>query len=317
MDQEEILDNYDGVVKGLPEVVRIEPASICNLKCIHCPTGILRNEINRGIMSLETFKIIIKELKDINPRVVVLYHGGEPFLNKNIFYMIRQLKSLGIGFVKTVTNGMLITQKMLSKIILSGLDSIEFSLDGKSEEENNKIRIGSDYKKVSSIIKKLIELKFKLNRETPEIFISNCQIPSKQGIERSEPEVPKYLTNDFSNYDNNEIKFKVYWSILWSGMPLETSNYCLDNSSSEDFILNYCEHPNKIITFRYNGDIVACCYDTTSSYILGNIYNSSIREIWNNERYRTLRKSIYYRKSLPFCENCHIIRPGKFLIKKM
>lgn len=42
MDQEEILDNYDGVVKVLPEVVCIEPASICNLKCIHCPTGVLR-----------------------------------------------------------------------------------------------------------------------------------------------------------------------------------------------------------------------------------------------------------------------------------
>ncbi|HEC39587.1 hypothetical protein LCGC14_0577280 [marine sediment metagenome] len=164
MDQEEILDNYDGVVKGLPEVVRIEPASICNLKCIHCPTGILRNEINRGIMSLETFKIIIKELKDINPRVVVLYHGGEPFLNKNIFYMIRQLKSLGIGFVKTVTNGMLITQKMLSKIILSGLDSIEFSLDGKSEEEKHSNTGTSNIIKNSKKKKNSINPKFTENR---------------------------------------------------------------------------------------------------------------------------------------------------------
>ena len=92
MDQEEFLDNYDGIVQGLPEVVCIEPASICNLKCIHFPTGVLRNEINRGIMSLETFEIIMKELKYIKPRVVVLYHGSEPFLNKNIFSMIRQLK---------------------------------------------------------------------------------------------------------------------------------------------------------------------------------------------------------------------------------
>lgn len=57
MDQEEFLDNYDGVVQGLPEVVYIEPASICNLKCIHCPTGVLRNEINRGIMSLKLLKL--------------------------------------------------------------------------------------------------------------------------------------------------------------------------------------------------------------------------------------------------------------------
>ncbi|KKK56639.1 hypothetical protein LCGC14_3062510 [marine sediment metagenome] len=168
MDQEEILDNYDGVVKGLPEVVRIEPASLCNLKCIHCPTGIIRERKYRGIMSLDTFEIITKEFQYIKPRVVVLYHGGEPFLNKNIFHMIRQVKNLGISFVKTVTNGMLITEEMLGEIIESRIDSIEFSLDGKTADENNRIRAGSDYNKVSFLIKKLIELKHELNSPTPD-----------------------------------------------------------------------------------------------------------------------------------------------------
>ena len=256
------------------------------------------------------------ELKDINPRVVVLYHGGEPFLNRHIFHMIERIKSLGIGFVKTVTNGMLIDEEMLHRIILSGLDSIEFSLDGRSPEENSMIRIGSDFLKISLTIKKLIDLKSKLDSETPEISIANCQIPSKQELESGDPEIPKYLVDEFSEYKNNEISFKSFWSIFWSGMPLESENYYFDESSLENKLLNYCEHPHKLITIRYDGNIVACCYDTTSSYILGNIHDSSIRMIWNNDLYRALRANIHHRTPLPLCENCHVINPTKYLIKK-
>ncbi|KKK56638.1 hypothetical protein LCGC14_3062500, partial [marine sediment metagenome] len=138
------------------------------------------------------------------------------------------------------------------------------------------------------MIKKLIELKHEFNSLTPEIFIANCQMPSKQDIEQGNPKLAEYIAKDFSRYDNIYIQFKVYWTIFWSGMPKETSEYILDNTSLEDFTLNYCEHPHKLITIRYNGDIVACCYDTTNSYVLGNIHTSSIEEIWNNKRYRIL-----------------------------
>ena len=316
MDQKGVQEDSNGIVDELPEVVRIEPASSCNLRCIHCPTGVLRNGSKRGLMSLQTFEIVLRELRQINPRVVVLYHGGEPFLNKNTIEMIKQVKNLGVGFVKTVTNGMLLDDELLHSIIMSGLDSIEFSLDGASASENNHIRVGSDFDSVISKIKKLIDLKSKLGSTTPEIFIANCQIPSKQDLERGNPEVPKNLVDAFSEYRKEDISFKVYWSIFWSGMPLETENYFFDELPIDDSTLNYCEHPHKLITIRYDGSIVACCYDTTSSYVLGNIHDSQIREIWNNEMYRELRKSIHNKTPLPLCENCHVINPTIYLIKK-
>ena len=85
-----------------------------------------------------------------------MYHGGEPFLNKQIFEWIGVIKSMGAGFVKTVTNGILLTDDMLIRVVESGLDSIEFSIDGQSPEENNTIRIGSDYQQVAETIKSLI-----------------------------------------------------------------------------------------------------------------------------------------------------------------
>ena len=307
---------YDGIVKKLPGVVRIEPASICNLKCMPCPTSLAKKS-NHGVMSLKTFETILREAKFLKPRVVVFYHGGEPFLNKNIFHMIEQIKSVGIGFIKTVTNGMLLKEKMLSKIIESGLDSIEFSLDGTSPEENDEIRKGCDYKKVSSSIKRLIDIKRTLNSDKPKIFISNCQIPADElQIEQGKPEIADYIARDFSQYDKSEIEFKTCFAIYWPGFPVDTSKYMLSRPYSNKKAVNYCEHPMELITIRHNGDVVACCYDITGAYILGNVKQTSIKEIWNNKKYRALRKSIHGRKYLPLCENCNVVKPWRFLIRK-
>jgi len=34
------MKNTDGKTDKLPEIVRIEPSSSCNLRCLHCPTGL-------------------------------------------------------------------------------------------------------------------------------------------------------------------------------------------------------------------------------------------------------------------------------------
>ena len=126
----------------LPPVVRIEPASACNLKCTHCPTGVVKQ--TRGIMKPHTFERVLSELKPHVPpvRVAVLYHGGEPFLNKNFLEMVRRVKALGIPLVKTISNGMLVQPEMCSEIVNSGLDAIEISLDAESPRENDMVRVG-------------------------------------------------------------------------------------------------------------------------------------------------------------------------------
>ena len=103
-----------------PKVVRIEPASQCNLMCSHCPTGTI--DMNRGLMKYEVFEKVLKEIKGYKDyvKVVVLYHGGEPLLNKTVFDMIEQLKEFKSDlFVKTVSNGMALNKKNSDKILNS------------------------------------------------------------------------------------------------------------------------------------------------------------------------------------------------------
>jgi MoaA/NifB/PqqE/SkfB family radical SAM enzyme len=109
------------MARPLPPVIRIEPASACNLRCGHCPTGTV--EMARGLMSEKVFARVLSETaKHVPPiRVAVLYHGGEPLLNKSFPEMARAVKSLGIPKVKTVTNGMFLRAEIIPPIVRSGL----------------------------------------------------------------------------------------------------------------------------------------------------------------------------------------------------
>ena len=88
--QERVLKNSR--VVGYPYLVYIDPINICTLKCPLCPTGQNSKARSRGKMSFDNFKKIIDEIGDYL-YFVGLYNWGEPFLNKDIFKMIKYSKS--------------------------------------------------------------------------------------------------------------------------------------------------------------------------------------------------------------------------------
>ena len=66
-----------------------------------------------------------------------------------------------------------------------------------------------------------------------------------------------------------------------------------------------------MISILWNGDVVACCMNYDGKYILGNVKEESLKDIWNNEKMRLLRKSVTNKdlsKPEP-CLNCE--RPYK------
>ena len=75
----------------LPKVLRIEPSSACNLRCLHCPTGTINMKREKMSNDVEDKTIeIVKKYHEFF-KVVVLYHGGEPFLNTRF---VKQIKSI-------------------------------------------------------------------------------------------------------------------------------------------------------------------------------------------------------------------------------
>jgi len=302
--------NENGFCKKFPEVFRLDISSVCNLSCIHCPSG-HEDKKDMGIMDMETFMIILGYIKKYKPRVVVFYHSGEPFLNKNIFQMIKLVKESGVNFTKVVTNGTLITEELIPKIINSGLDQIEFSLDGNSIEENNEIRLGCNYTKVSKIIKTLISEKLKNSSKSPSVVIANTQIPYEKEL-KIECIAPEYIKTDFAEY-LDFIEIKSTYSIVWPAYKNNLKKYKIKTGYSNKN--DYCDHPISTITFLWDGGVVPCCYDITGIYKLGNIKEESLEEIWNNQSYKNLRNSIVTKKLIPLCQRCNVLNESYYLVK--
>jgi radical SAM protein with 4Fe4S-binding SPASM domain len=62
----------------------------------------------------------------------------------------------------------------------------------------------------------------------------------------------------------------------------------------------------------WNGDVILCSNDFGKKMILGNINDSSIKEIWNGPQYQAIRKLQYkgeYQK-ISVCRNCSLRARG-------
>ena len=302
-----------------PRVIRIEPAGVCNLACSHCPTGTVSME--RGIMRDHIFDHILQSMRNNMDaiKVVVLYHGGEPLLHKGFADMVRRVKALGVPLIKTVSNGMIMTEKILTDIVECGLDVIEFSLDGDSSRENDFIRRECEYSTVVGNVKRLLDYRQRRNSHSPQIYLSSTRFLTKASgdSEGQDPNPPEHLIKEFGRPSAEGIAgFKCAWAMRWPHMEVLEDLYEVYQDPSRHEPNNFCDHVVNTMTVRWNGDVVACCYDLTSRYVLGNVKDDDLAVIWNNERYLHLRQSIDELNFIPLCANCNVVKPNVYLTLK-
>jgi len=100
----------------------------CNLKCYMC--GQVKMDITARNQEIDFDQLcrFITQAKPFGMRFGVYLWGGEPFLYKNIFPLIRFIKTKGL-FVTINTNGTLL-EKYAEEIVKNGVDRLIISIDG-------------------------------------------------------------------------------------------------------------------------------------------------------------------------------------------
>jgi len=130
------------------KVANVETTSKCNLDCEMCTQKELRME-KRSDMTISIFKKMLKKYPDISH---VSFVGGESFMNKDFFRMMRTLDKRGITYEIT-TNGTLVNKEVAEKLKnCAGLKKINFSLDG-SKGVHDKVRGKGVFEKCIKAIK--------------------------------------------------------------------------------------------------------------------------------------------------------------------
>ena len=121
------------------EKAYIEITSACNLRCKHCynNSSVLNNQIDK-----DDFYRIVQELVECGCAEISI-SGGEPFMHNHIIDYIRACIILGIKRINIVTNGTLISQKILEEILKIDTQSLvvfQLSIEGSCSKEHDFIR---------------------------------------------------------------------------------------------------------------------------------------------------------------------------------
>ncbi len=113
---------------------------MCNLRCPHCYMEAGPKAENE--LTTEECLGLIDEMKALGTEMLILT-GGEPLLRKDIYDIARYGSNRGIWVVMG-TNGVLITDKVVEKMIECGVQGVAISIDSLEPAKHNHFRGGPD-----------------------------------------------------------------------------------------------------------------------------------------------------------------------------
>ena len=159
---------------GSPELdwIQVEVTSRCNAACIYCPQPLLHKKQH---MPFALFKRLLPYIGYTN--LVYLQGWGEPLLNPDLFAMIRACKTKGkhVGFT---TNGMLLTDETIRRLIDLETDILSVSLAGTSPATHNRIRKGTDLEKIICNLERLQQIRTEKGSLRPAIHLAYILLAS-------------------------------------------------------------------------------------------------------------------------------------------
>ena len=134
--------------------------TICNLSCDHCFISCSPQNDKFKMMTLEQIRPFLHEAVTMGVKEFY-FTGGEPFLNDEIFDILRE--TLAIGPATVLTNGTIITERRARE--LAALEEasnytleLRVSLDGFTDESNDRLRGKGSFRRAIKGIQRLVDL---------------------------------------------------------------------------------------------------------------------------------------------------------------
>ena len=278
-------------VLPFPPYIIIEPTNVCNLQCPFCPRDLTEKSRGLGFMEMDVYKKIVDEAAENNVFGISLYMLGESMLHNKIIDMINYAKEAGIPTVNLSTAA---TTTNLDKLLETELDVLILSIDGSSKELYERMRVGATFEKTTKIATEFLEKKKKLGKEKPSTRVQI--IRTKETEQEIIDFKDKWLPLADSVYVHN-----------LDGMVPWLGNVMMSNEEVEKKNANRlpCNQLWKIINIFWNGQVSSCCHDALGDMVLGNIKDSTLKELWASKKANEFRaKHLKNELDGTICKTC-------------
>lgn len=281
-----------------PAEIFIETTNFCNLKCPMCPqtTGLNRP---RGYMDFALYTRIIDEAKGRVPKVS-LFLAGESLLHTRLYDMIQYARAAGMH-TRLHTNAALLSRENAERLLATGLDELHFSFDGPEKTRHEAIRVGSVFETTLNNIYTFLDLKKQKGLALPRTTIEAI-------VFRNEDAAQIRSGMDALFLDKGYDEIKIIESHSWAGL---NQNYIRNQERKADAYFP-CSLVYDRMSVTWDGKVVGCCNDFQARYVCGDVAAEPLLKIWNNERYKNLRRMLVEKRAgnSELCKDCDNLWSG-------
>jgi MoaA/NifB/PqqE/SkfB family radical SAM enzyme len=323
-----------------PFYVSVDLTRRCNLNCRYCRYHSSLSEFPSPVdkplsdIPLEMLRKLLRELETFQTREITFAGEGEPLLYPHFFDAISAAKAAGMH-VNVVTNGTLLTEDVIRRLVDLRLDLLTISLWASSEKEYERLYPGTKpiyFNKVLEALKRVTNVKAKEKSQLPALrlhrpiskdnfrtvevafdqaYAAGCNQLTVAPIYSLKGEVTSYT---LSSSEEKDLFFSLF------RMKRHLKKYSIGNNIDVTMqIYRIGEAVWKTLPcyggwlhsrIRIDGTVFPC---GRCSLPLGNLSEMNFHEIWNGEAYRSFRKVASTRKGLASMKDhclcgycCHI-----------
>ncbi len=289
------------VTRSLPTILNLDTYNACNLGCPFCPTGTGKMERERCRMPLDQARKVIDAVRS-HVLEVRLHNWGEPFLNPEIFDIIRHAFDAGLYTVIN-SNLSLKGDGLAQKVVSSGLDFLSVSMDGASQESLVQYRRKARFDVVKQNIRSIIEERNRQGLSRPQVEIAFCV------FRHNEHELGE-LRKLGGELGVDRILPRRAFIYLPSFVPTNPEFQPLLHLGSPPCPFLYHE-----LTVEADGHISPCCTSFSDRWDVGTVSDlEEVGRLWNSEPYRRMRRfagteAAAAEDEKTLCRYCRLFRP--------
>lgn len=306
---------FDFTVKTLADKLTDWPRSLvlditnrCNAKCIWCPNDEITNV---GTMDMDLF---IKIINNFAGRGGYIYLGtfGEPLMDKMFVKRIEFIRRYrSIQKIQILTNAFFLDENIISLLIDNSV-RVEISLDEVDKETFERVKKMS-YDVVSRNIINFLEANDRAKNPVQIHFRIKTLKSVKETLDH---EFFKIIIGHKCTFDLNSVNENIISN--WAG-EFDKNNFFnkfAQNSKSSKYSHKRFNLANKApchqlwerMHIYWDGNVIPCCADMFSRFVVGNLRNNSIEEIWRGPVMMNLREKMVRRErfEISLCKNCDI-----------
>jgi len=280
-----------------PVMIKVDISPLCNLRCPTCvhafpgdnsPALLKRQSFSaRQRMPLENFQKIVSEVSG-KTMALSLYYLGDPLIHPDLVAICRAAWRGGLNTHISTNFSFDLSDHQISELIDSGLTHLTVCVDGLTAGTYERTRVGGRLQVVLDNLERLMALRRGKQSTYPKVEVQFIKF--QHNVHELESALQRFHALGVDQVTD-------YWGALHNYVDRSAEMYSVGAPKANKW-LPQCLWPHFSMLIKWDGEVIPCCtHRHADQYAqdgdtrgVGNVFQTSIRDIWNGPEYRRLRR---------------------------